>query len=139
MKHLLLVLAFVWPATSFLSCKKVIEDKKKEYVLQIMTNGRWYLENYIDNGNDNTADFKNYEFQFYENEKIEAITTTSTDAGTWIGDVNNRTMTVNFPVASGPLMRLNHVWKFLDTSGGVVLGETQTPTGMISIRFRKKA
>ena len=138
MKRTLLILALAWPLLCVVSCKKVIEDKKKEYVLGIMTTGRWYLQSVTENGVDLTADFMEYEFQFYENKKIDAISVLRTTTGNWIEDISNLTMTVKFPQTMDALDRLNQAWKLLDSSPTAVLAEATTPNGKTRIIFRKK-
>lgn len=139
MKSVLFLSAGILIMTSLSSCKKSIEKQKEDYLLGVMTNGRWFLESYVENGIDNTADFKDYEFQFYEAEKLEAISSTgAVETGTWKGDVNNLTLTVNFASSSELLKRLNHVWQWVDSHVGLVFAETTTSLGKITIRLRRK-
>jgi hypothetical protein len=138
MKTSLLIIASVFLGATLFSCKKTIDKQKEDYVMNVLTNGRWYLENYTENYLDYTFDFMEFEFQFYENGKLDAITTSSTIPGTWIGDVNNLTVPVNFPGTTTQLVRLNHVWQFLGANVGLVFAETVTSTQKISIRFKKK-
>ncbi|MEO5997229.1 MAG: hypothetical protein ABIN89_10830 [Chitinophagaceae bacterium] len=138
MKTSLLITVGVFLSMSIQSCKKTIDKQKENYVLDVLTNGRWFLENYTENYFDYTYDFMEYEFQFYENGKLDAITATSTISGTWVGDVDNLTVTVNFPVTGTQLSRLNHVWQWLGANVGLVFAEIVTPTQKITIRFKKK-
>lgn len=123
---------------SIISCKKTIDQQKENYVLGVLTEGRWFLENYTENDVDNTSDFQAYEFQFYENGKFDAISSSSVVSGTWLGDVDNLSFTVNFNTSDNTLLRINHVWKWLKSNVGLVFAETATPTQKISIRLRKK-
>lgn len=138
MKSILLFSVAILLVNSFSSCKKSIDQRKEDYVLSVMTNGRWFLESYVENGVDNTVDFLGYEFQFYEAEKLEAISNAGTETGLWVGDINNLTLTVNFASTGELLKRLNHVWQFVDSHVGLVFAETTTPAGKISIRLRRK-
>lgn len=139
MKSVLLFSAGLLLISSFSSCKKTIDQQKEDYLLSVMTNGRWYLESYVENGTDNWVDFLGYEFQFYENEKIEAYSLMSApQTGTWKGDIDKLTITVNFGSTNEVLKRLNYVWQYLDNRIGLVIAETTTPSGKISIRLRKK-
>ena len=65
------------------SCKKVVEDQKKDAVLDIMTGGQWYVQSYIEAGADITAQFENYRFQFLEDGKVTAVNGSFTASGTW--------------------------------------------------------
>lgn len=136
MKPLLLLVFAGLVATS--SCKKFIDKQKEDYVLGIMTDGRWYLSNYTEYGVDKTSDFVSYEFQFYKDNKIDAISNTATTSGTWTADINNISMTINFPAASNDMKRLSYVWKITDSYTNLVYAETTTAQGTISIRLMKK-
>ena len=138
MKNSLLIAASVFLLTASFSCKKAIDKQKEDYVLDVLTNGRWFLDNYTENYLDYTYDFMQYEFQFYENGKLDAITATSVTSGTWVGNVDNLTVTVTFPVTHTELDRLTHVWQWLGANVGLVFAETVTPTQKITIRFKKK-
>ena len=136
MKPLLLFVFAGLLATS--SCKKFIDQQKEDYVLGIMTDGRWYLQNYTEYGVDKTSDFASYEFQFYKDNKIDAISNTVTTSGTWTADINNISMTINFPASSNDMKRLSYVWKITDSYTNLVYAETTTAQGTISIRLMKK-
>jgi len=103
-----------------------------------MTSGRWYLQNYTENGNDYTADFTAYEFQFFDDLKINAITTDSVKNGTWSGNQSTLTMTISFPGADATLSRLNHPWLFIKSNIGLVFAETTTASGKKTIMLKKK-
>ena len=113
-KQLLLCLLALIPLT--FSCKKAIDKKKENIIIDAMTNGRWYVLEYKTAGNNVTAEFSGYEFQFYSSGKIDGILNTTVTSGTWIGDVNQLTITSDFPGAGLPLSRLNGVWKVTDNS-----------------------
>lgn len=120
------------------SCKKDIDKQKQDYVLGVLTGGRWFLDNYTLNDVDVTSNFSEYEFKFYENGKMDAITSSSVVSGTWSGDVTNLTFTVTLPTSDPKLVRLNYVWQWLKSNIGVVFAENVTPTQKISIRLKKK-
>ena len=115
MQKQLLIYLFVFLPFSF-SCKKAIEEKKKDIVVEAMTDGRWFVKEYKAAGIYVTSEFNGYEFQFYENGKVEAILSTNITNGTWTGDVNALTITSNFGGAPQPVSRLNGVWKLIDNS-----------------------
>ena len=54
-------------------CKKAIEQKKQDLVIQAMTNGQWMITNFVRNGNTITDDFNGYKFQYYSNKTVDAI------------------------------------------------------------------
>lgn len=121
------------------SCKKAIDDQKEKYVLSVMTTGRWFLDYYAVNGVDSTLDFQRYEFQFYDDSRIDAITSTSSQGGTWSGNPATLTMTIQFQSTDPNLIRISHPWLFTDSHIGLVFAETTTALGKIEIRLKKKA
>ena len=140
MKTLIRSLIGVCFVVAVFSCKKSIDKLKEDYVLGVLTGGRWFLDNYTLNDTDITYNFSEYEFQFYDNGKMDAINTTTSAVvtGTWSGDASNLTFTVNLPTSDSKLVRLNYVWQWLKSNIGVVFAENVTPTQKISIRLKKK-
>jgi len=113
-KHLLIFLFALIPVT--FSCNKIIEEKKKDIVVEAMTDGRWVVKEYKAAGLFVTAEFDGYEFQFFEDGKVQAILNTTITNGTWAGDINALTITSNFAGAQQPVSRMNGVWKITDNS-----------------------
>jgi hypothetical protein len=121
------------------SCKKAIEAKQRSIIIDAMTNGRWYVEQYKDNTIDVTSDFFGYEFQFYENGNVDGINTDIKKSGTWNADVSNYTITAAFPPSAGDtLKRLNYTWKIADSYLDYVVAKTTGSTGENILHLRKK-
>ncbi len=129
MKKLLLIVSVTAALLTAASCKKAIQQKEENLIIQAVTSGRWYVQLYMDTTTDVTAEFSPYQFQFYQNNTVDAIIGSSTrSTGTWNGDINNYTITATFPANAGDtLLRLNHVWKITDSYTNYV--EAQTPNG----------
>jgi len=139
MKKLLPLLAIII-LTSSLSCKKLIEKKQRDAVVDAMTDGVWLVEQYFENQDNLTSDFQNYEFQFYENGTVQGILGTEVANGTWLADVDKYTITSEFPAAANPLARLNFTWLIKDSYWDFVKAETSTPAGGKNIlHLRKKS
>jgi len=139
MKKLLLITC-LFTAIGALSCKKAIENKEKQLILQAMTNGRWYVEQYKDTTTDVTGEFFGYEFQFYEDNNVEAIYNGVVKSnGPWSADINTYSITANFPVSAGDtLRRLNYTWKITDSYTDYVEAKTTTASGDNILHLRKK-
>jgi hypothetical protein len=121
------------------SCKKAIEQKQKDIIVQAMTTGHWYVEQYLDTTTDVTGDFFGYEFQFYENGTVDGIINTSTKKGTWSSDITKYTITAAFPPSAGDtLKRLNYTWKITDSYLDYVKAKTTTVNGDNILHLRKK-
>jgi hypothetical protein len=138
MKKTLLLSIITLSIISF-SCKKAIEQKQKDIIVQAMTTGHWYVEQYLDTSTDVTGDFFGYEFQFYENGTVDGIINTSTKKGTWSSDISNYTITAAFPLSAGDtLKRLNYTWKITDSYLDFVKAKTTTASGDNILHLRKK-
>jgi hypothetical protein len=99
-----------------LACNKIIEKKKQNVAMDAITDGRWIVKEYKAAGLYVTSEFNGYEFQFYQDGKVDGIQNTTVTQGNWNGDVNQMTITSNFGAAPQPLSRLNGLWKITDNS-----------------------
>ena len=137
-KSLLLFTAIAGVMMLF-SCKKAIQQQEKNIIINAITNGHWYVEQYTQNAADITTDFLGYEFQFYENGNVDGIKNTVTQGGTWNYDINNYTITAAFPAAvSDTLKLLNYTWKITDSYLDYVEAKTTTGSGDNILHLRKK-
>jgi len=137
MKKLLPVLLMLMGITT-LSCKKSVDDKKKDLLVEAMTNGVWLVDLYTDGATDITGDFQGYEFQFLENGTVMGTKNSIMTHGTWMGDINTQTITSDFPGASYPLTKLNGTWKITDSYLDYVKSETGTGTSKQVLHLKKK-
>ena len=139
MKKLLLMTGIAAMLVAFGSCKKLIEQKEKDAILAAMTQGRWFVEQYKDTTADVTGEFWSYEFQFYEDYKVDAIKGSTVSSGTWSADISKYTITANFPpTANDTLRRLNYTWKLTDSYTDYVEAKTTTSSGDNILHLRKK-
>ena len=138
MKKLLPLLAIII-LTSSLSCKKLIEDKQRDAIMDAMTNGVWLVEQYFEHDVNITSEFLNYEFQFYENGTVKGNRGTEVANGTWVADTDKYSITSDFPAATNPVAKLNFTWFIKDTEWDYVKAETTTPAGKNILHLRKKS
>jgi hypothetical protein len=122
---------------SIAACKKAIEEKKQDLIVQAMTNGRWLVQEFRENNVDVSANFQGYEFQFYDNGKVDGITGTATTSGTWVGNISNLTISASFPAGNVTLVKLNAVWNVVDNSFDYVKAQT-TVNGVSKYMYLKK-
>lgn len=125
-------------AVSTLSCKKAVQEKQKDLLIQAMTNGVWLVDFYSEAGFDLTADFAGYEFQFLENGKVMGTKNSIITNGTWMGDINTQTISSDFPGAPYPLDRLNGTWKITDSYLDYVKSEMGTGATRNILYLKKK-
>jgi hypothetical protein len=136
-KYLLFILAASF-LTGTPACKKTVDKKIENYIIDIMTDGRWYMYNYEENGLDITYEFDGYEFQFYKNEIVDGFLNNVATRGTWKGDLSNLSMTAEFPAAGNPLKKLNATWKITDSYTNAVFAESTTGTVVSKMKLVKK-
>lgn len=120
------------------SCKKSINETKQDIILAAMTNGRWYVSEYLAGSTNVTSEFDGYEFQFHNNGSVDGIKSSSTTTGTWSGDATNFTITSNFSGANLPLTRLNGTWKWTDSDWTYVYAYYTTGGETNYLKLRKK-
>ena len=114
MRPLLIALFAFVPLTY--SCKKIVEKKKENVVMEAITNGRWFVKEYKAASLYVTAEFDGYEFQFYSDGRVDGILNSTVTNGSWTGNIDQMTITSNFGGAGQPLSRLNGLWKITDNS-----------------------
>lgn len=135
MKRLVLVFFVGLVLTS--SCRKVIEDTKKSFVLDVITNGQWYVSSYDEAGTVITSQFSGYTFQFFEDERIIAYKGASSQQGTWTGNIADYSITSSFTDAVDPVNKLNGTWVLKDSGDDFVVAERQTDQGLMKLRLEK--
>ena len=121
-----------------LSCKKAIENKQRDMLMDAITDGVWIVEQYFEGANNISSEFLHYEFQFYENGTVTGNKSTTITNGTWAGDVSNFSITSEFPTATDALKKMNGVWHIKDSYLDYVEAEMQTPNGINVLHLRKK-
>lgn len=124
--------------TFTVSCKKAIEDKQRDLLIDAMTNGQWLVQQYLEGTVDVSAEFSGFEFQFEENGAVHAVKSGSVQHGTWVGDINNYSITSNFPAADEPVKKLNGVWRLTDSDWNYVKAEMTTANGKNLLHLVKK-
>jgi|SRR5258708_5811370 hypothetical protein len=101
--------------SSFLSCKKYIQQQEEKAALSIMTNGLWYVQLYQQNDSDITASFSGYLFKFDANGTVTGTRDSVSSAGIWSTNIAARSIVTEFPAAAVPVKYLNETWKITDS------------------------
>jgi len=121
-----------------LSCKKALEKKAENMIMDAITNGEWIVEQYIESGNNISSQFLNYSFKFNSNGTVTGTINSTSANGTWAGNATDYTITAEFPSAGDPLKKLNGLWKMKDSYWDYVKAEMTTSSGMNVLTLRKK-
>lgn len=120
-------------------CKKYIEEKKENIIIEAMTNGQWAITSFVKGGTDITSSFESYKFQYYSNRTVDAIKNgTVENTGTWDGDVYTMTTWANFNNASAALALINGNWHIDNNSWTYVVASQTSGSETKLMRLEKK-
>ncbi|OQP67755.1 hypothetical protein [Niastella populi] len=120
------------------SCKKAIEKKVQNQIMDAITNGEWIVEQYFEADQNQSGQFLGYSFKFNSNGTLTgSIGSASTD-GSWVPNTNDYTILSDFPAAGDPLKKLNGLWKIKDSYWDYVKAEMTTANGIKILKLRKK-
>lgn len=120
-------------------CKKAIEDIQTKALIEIITSGRWVIDQFTDPSSDYTQDYRTYEFKFNENGTVDAYQGTNVTSGTFTVDALNSRISSRFPAGSAPvLMRLNETWTVTKASISLVEAKPSDATKTAFLRIRTK-
>ena len=132
-----LILAGCLTLTS-MSCKKAIEKKVEDMVMDAITHGEWIVEQYFEGSSNLSNLFSAYSFKFNEDGTLISTANSVSTNGTWAPNVSDYTIDSEFPTAVDPLKKLNGVWKIKDSDWDYVKAEMTTADGTKLLILRKK-
>ena len=120
------------------SCKKLVEQKKQDALMDAITNGVWIVEQYMEGPNNISSQFLNYEFKFNSDGSVTGTQNGIVTSGTWSGSMTDYTITSSFPTAGDPLKKLNGLWKIKDSDWDYVKAEMTVENSTNVLSLRKK-
>lgn len=138
MKKLIPIFSLLFIILAAPSCKKTIEKKQEDAIMQAMVNGIWIIEQYIEGPKNISYKFLDYDFKFFENGTVTGTIASTTTNGTWSANTTTYSITSTFPTASDPLLKMNGVWKITDSYWDYVEAEMTTASGKNILHLRKK-
>ena len=121
-----------------ISCKKALEKKAENMIMDAITNGEWLVEQYIEGSNNVSNQFLNYYFKFNSDGTVTGTISSTTTNGTWAANASDYTITSEFPTAGDPVKKLNGLWKIKDSYWDFVKAEMVTANGTNVLTLRKK-
>ncbi len=123
---------------SLASCKKTLEEKARDIVLDAMTSGIWEITKFTVDGTNITNDFAGYSFQYHKNETVDAIKNGSIQTtGSWSGDAANMRISANFTNVSEPLLLINGQWSITNNSWTFVEASQTVGSQVKTLRLDK--
>jgi len=133
-----LILTGVFALFISMSCKKAVEKKAQDMIMDAITNGEWIVEQYFEGGNNISNQFLDYSFRFYSDGTVTGTKNSTATNGTWVTNATEYTIYSNFPEATDPLKKLNGLWKIKDSYWDFVKAEMATSNGTNVLMLRKK-
>ena len=130
----LLLISFI---VAFSSCKKLVEDKKRDLLVQAMTDGEWHIETFQEGSVVITDQFTGFNFKFHEDGTVTSSRDSVLQEGTWSSDLQNYSIMSDFPGAAYPLNKLNGTWKITDTQSDYVVAEMSNDQVKNILHLRK--
>ncbi|HLG38817.1 MAG TPA: hypothetical protein VI461_04075 [Chitinophagaceae bacterium] len=120
-------------------CKKYIEKKTEDAIIDAMTSGQWIITVFTQNSNDITSSFSGYKFQYYRDQTVEAIKNNVVEkTGTWEGNASALTISANFTNVAEPLILLNGSWH-IDNNSWTFVAASQNAGGELrTLRLEKQ-
>ena len=123
---------------SLASCKKTLEEKARDIVIDAMTSGKWEITKFTVDGTNITSDFAGYSFQYHKNETVDAIKDGNIQStGTWSGDAANMRISANFTNVSEPLLLINGTWSITNNSWTFVEAKQTVGNQVKTLRLDK--
>lgn len=123
---------------SLAGCKKTLEEKARDIVLDAMTSGTWEITKFTVNGTNITSDFAGFSFQYHKNETVDAIKNGSIQStGSWSGDAANMRISANFTNVSEPLLLINGQWSITNNSWTFVEASQTVGSQVKTLRLDK--
>ena len=116
----LFALLLVMISISIAHCSKTVEDLQRNFVIDVMTKGKWTVQVFTENSTDYSSEFIPYEFQFFENGNVQGIRGGYVANGNWAGNAAARTIFSIFPAANDTITKLNDTWKITNSTPTLV-------------------
>lgn len=120
---------------AFSGCSK---EKQTNILVDAVTNGRWVVVAFTEGGTDVSPEFNPYEFQFFENNTVQAIQGPNIVTGSWTANIDARTISANFPGTNSTLNRLNDNWKIINSTMTLVEANPVNTGRTAYLRLTKK-
>jgi hypothetical protein len=115
MKKLFYLIAPILGAFAFASCSQTEQDISNfNTVTEVVTQGKWKVDIYLDANMDQTNDFAGYSFTFGKSGSVTATNGSSTFAGTWTENQTDRKLHINFNTSNAVLDKINDTWNIVE-------------------------
>lgn len=116
------------------SCGEDADLANPNTVTDVVTQGKWKINIYLDASQDQTSDFAGYSLGFERNGVVTATCNGTDCSGSWSEDRVTRKLTINFPNASPVLERINNQWSVADINAALIhLSNNETGNEFLGI------
>ncbi len=121
------------------SCRKAIENRLNDVIINSMTDGQWMITSFINNDSDITTQFSGYKFQYHNNKTLDAFKNGFIElTGDWDGNALDKTTWASFPGNSLPITLLNGTWKITNNTWTYVVASQTNGTVTRTFRLEKQ-
>jgi hypothetical protein len=112
MKKAFYTLSVLISLAGIFSCGSFIEQDVVNYnsVSNVITQGEWRVNQYLNNSQDETNDFVGLTLQFKSNGIIVATNTTQVINGSWVEDKISKNIIINFNNTDPILTKIADTW-----------------------------
>jgi hypothetical protein len=115
------IIAFSALALAFLALKRPDIPARLGVVKSVVTQGKWKVNLYRDNGVDETSNYAGYEFQFKPNGTVYATKDDNLLSGSWRGAVDGRATKLNMKFTTASLLdELSEDWKIIRKNSNLI-------------------
>ena len=139
MKNAYTILALLCLTLTLSSCRKAVVELQTKTLIEIITSGRWVIDQFTEGTTAYTQDYQGYEFKFNENGTVDAFLGSAVTTGSFSVDALNKRISSRFPSGSTPLLlRLNETWTVTNASLTQVEAKPSDPARTAYLKIRTK-
>jgi hypothetical protein len=117
MKRLFYIIAPILGAFALASCSQTEQDITAfNTVTEVVTQGKWKVDIYLDANQDQTNDFAGFSFTFNRNGTVSATSVTDNYTGTWTENQVDRKLMIQFNTNNAALNKINDTWNVTEVN-----------------------
>jgi hypothetical protein len=133
-----ILLGMLLCTAALVSCKKTVEEKARDLLMEAITDGIWSVTGYMQDTTEIGHEFQGYDFIFYTDQSMVVAKGSDTLTGTWKGDIYARSIKSECNSADDPVKKINGEWIIKESNWHYVKAEMKTATGMNTLEMKKR-
>jgi hypothetical protein len=132
------LVAILLCTAAFISCKKTMEEKARDLLMEAITDGIWSVTGYTYDTTEITHEFEGYDFIFRTDQSMIVVKGNDTLRGTWEGDIYARSIKTECSSAGDPVRKINGEWIIKESNWRYVKAEMKTASGVNILQMKKR-